>query len=149
MERLKQIANRTQGRSRNTKATAPIPALQFQRSSSTKTAKTNRTSAKQSNNSKKTNSIDSNSNILEGEWLKRNYQLELTVEQESEDNNKQVFNSKYILAKSRATYSDQLGFSGGAPLISILEATIAEEADEDELLMSLDYNVQIPYKIKN
>jgi len=146
-ERLKQIANRPQSRSLNTKAAVPMPALPFQGSSSTKTPKTNRTNTKQSNKSKKTNPTDSSSNILEGEWLKRNYQLQVTVEMILDDGKKTVYVTRWVISQAHMKSSDIIGFSGGAPMTSEFEATI-ENAKDNKLLISLLYGVQMPYNAR-
>ena len=68
-----------------------------------------------------------NSNTIDGVWLNRNYRLELNIDHHSDEGEKQIFNSKYILRKSRSTFSDIIGYSSAAPITSELEAEIFEE----------------------
>ena len=146
-KRLQEVVNNSK---RSSSSGTPMPALPFQKSSTTQSGQTKRTGTKQASGSNKSSRKNNNSNTIEGEWLKRNYQIELIVEQVSADNKKSVFNSKYILSRSHVTYSDQIGYSDRAPIISELEAIISEETEKsDEILMSLVYGVQMPYKSGN
>ena len=91
-----------------------------------------------------------NSNTIDGVWLNRNYRLELNIDHHSDEGEKQIFNSKYILRKSRSTFSDIIGYSSAAPITSELEVEIFEEkSNKDELAVSLFYGTIIHYKGSN
>ena len=146
-ERLKQIANRNKDRNGDTTKILPMPALSFQGNYSKESPKVNRTNNRQSNNTK---TRDDSSNIIDGVWLNRNYHLELNIEQLSDEGEKQIFNSKYILGKTKATFSDLIDYSSAAPITSELETEILEEiSNKDELLISLFYGTRMPYKSSN
>ncbi len=63
-----------------------------------------------------------NSNTIDGVWLNRNYRLELNIDHHSDEGEKQIFNSKYILGKSKSTFSDIIGYSSATTITSELEA---------------------------
>jgi len=146
-ERLKQIANRNKDRNGDTTKGLPMPDLPFQGNYSKEPTKVNRTNTRQSN---KTKTRDDGSNIIDESWLNKNYHLELNIEQLSDEGEKQIFNSKYILGKTKATFSDLIDYSSAAPITSELEIVVSEEiSNKDELLISLFYGTRMPYKSSN
>ena len=101
-----------------------MPALPLKGMHSKSSSNVNRTDTKESNS---TNTRGENSNTIDGVWLNRNYRLELNIDHHSDEGEKQIFNSKYILSKSRSTFLDIIGYSSAAPITSELEAEIFEE----------------------
>ena len=89
----------------------------------------------------------SNPRFYDGAWLKRNYQLQLTVEMILDDGKKTVYVTRWVISQAHMKSSDIIGFSGGAPMTSEFEATI-ENAKDNKLLISLLYGVQMPYNAR-
>ena len=142
---IKELENK--GNKSATSKRLPIPALPFKGMHSKASSNVNRTDTKESNS---TNTRGENSNTIDGVWLNRNYHLELNIEHHSDEGEKQIFNSKYILGKSKSTISDIIGYSSSAPITSELEAEIFEEkSNKDELAISLFYGTRMPYKSSN
>ena len=74
----------------------------------------------------------------------------MNIEHHSDEGEKQIYNSKYILGKSKSTFSDIIGYSSAAPITSELEVEIFEEkSNKDELAVSLFYGTIIHYKGSN
>tara|TARA_Y100001934_G_scaffold191667_1_gene225829 strand:- start:9 stop:812 length:804 start_codon:yes stop_codon:yes gene_type:complete len=90
---------------------------------------------------------DSNQKFYDGAWLKRNYQLQVTVEMILDDGKKTVHVNRWIISRAHMKSSDIIGFTGGVPMTSEIEATI-QNAKDNKLLISLFYGVRIPYNAR-